>query len=107
MCVFSVIAEVPDRIKKIFEKTVLVPEGIYGFNFYKNGRKAHVVIDDFIPVTREGELFMSKAKGNELWVILIEKAFAKLHGSYERIIGGLSHEALRDLTGAPAVYYYN
>jgi len=49
---------------------------------------------------------MSRAKGNELWVILIEKAFAKLHGSYERIIGGLSHEALRDLTGAPAICYY-
>jgi calpain-15 len=48
---------------------------------------------------------MSKAHGNELWVILIEKAYAKLHGSYERISGGLSHEALRDLTGAPSLFY--
>ena len=45
---------------------------------------------------------MSKAHGNELWVILIEKAYAKLHGSYERIGRGMVHEALRDLTGAPS-----
>jgi len=38
-------------------------------------------------------------------VILIEKAYAKLHGSYERIGGALScHDALRDLTGAPSFY---
>ena len=47
---------------------------------------------------------MSKAHGNELWVILIEKAYAKLHGSYERISGGQTHEALRDMTGAPSFY---
>jgi len=50
MCVFSVIAEKPERIKKIFEKTTLVPEGIYGFNMFKNGKKAHIIIDDYIPV---------------------------------------------------------
>jgi hypothetical protein len=38
-------------------------------------------------------------------VILIQKAYAKLHESYERISGGLSHEALRDLTGAPSFVY--
>ena len=44
----------------------------------------------------------SSANGNELWVILLEKAWAKLHGSYERIIGGEAHLTLRDMTGAPA-----
>ena len=46
---------------------------------------------------------MSRTNGNECWAILIEKAYAKLHGSYERISGGLSHDALRDLTFAPAI----
>jgi hypothetical protein len=37
--------------------------------------------------------------------MLIEKAWAKTHISYERIITGQSYEALRDFMGAPAYYY--
>ena len=36
-----------------------------------------------------------------MWVQLLEKAWAKICGSYARIIGGLTEEALRVLTGAP------
>jgi calpain-15 len=33
-------------------------------------------------------------------VLLLEKAWAKLHGSYERIESGYAEHVLRDLTGA-------
>ena len=33
--------------------------------------------------------------------MILEKAWAKLYKSYERIESGCSREALRDLTGAP------
>ena len=36
---------------------------------------------------------------------LIEKLWAKINGSYERIAGGWQHESLRVLSGAPAYDY--
>ena len=41
------------------------------------------------------------SSNNDLWVFILEKAWAKIHGCYERIINGYVHRALRDLTGAP------
>lgn len=54
-------------------------------------------------VRRNGryQLAFSKTDQNELWVILLEKAYAKAYGSYWEIVGGDPVHALRDLTGAP------
>jgi calpain-15 len=41
----------------------------------------------------------------EIWVILMEKAWAKIHGSYEIIIAGDGATTLRDITGAPSFNY--
>jgi hypothetical protein len=37
----------------------------------------------------------------------MEKAWAKLHGSYKRIEAGQCHNCFRDITGAPAWEYIN
>ena len=70
----------------------------------KNGKLEHVVIDNYIP-TKNHEPCFSKANGNELWVILLEKAWAKVRGNYLNTEGGLVKNGLRLLTGAP-VYTY-
>jgi hypothetical protein len=40
-----------------------------------------------------------------MWVLLVEKAWAKLNGCYEKTIKGVMSEALRALTGAPCEVY--
>ena len=47
--------------------------------------------------------FARSEKIHEVWIPAIEKAYAKLYGSYGAISGGDIAEALRDLTGFPVL----
>ena len=65
-------------------------------------------VDDYIPCRTKGTTpAFSEGNDNELWVVLLEKAWAKLHASYVGVVAGFSYEAFRDLTGAPSYFYYN
>ena len=79
--------------------------GVYMVRFTKNGQKFQTIVDDWIPCNRDNRPAFSQSHQNDLWVLLLEKAWAKIHGSYDRIRAGSAYESMRDLTGAPSYEY--
>jgi calpain-15 len=98
----SALTEHPYWVIRLFHKNEVNNYGVYGVWLNVNGEWRNIVVDDNFPCMSEkqGPAF-SRANGFELWVLLIEKAYAKIYGSYEIIEGGNPAIALRDLTGAP------
>ena len=45
------------------------------------------------------------SKTREIWGMILEKAWAKVYGSYQRIEAGLTSEAMYPLTGCPSKYF--
>ena len=75
-------------------------KSIYVIRFFKNNAWRYVIIDDRLPTYKGNQqLVFGKCTSNdELWVPLIEKAYAKLHGCYQTLISGFIDDGLADMT---------
>uniref|UniRef100_A0AAV2JE86 Calpain catalytic domain-containing protein n=1 Tax=Knipowitschia caucasica TaxID=637954 RepID=A0AAV2JE86_KNICA len=90
----------------IFKKVVPLDQnfeddycGIFHFRFWRFGKWVDVVIDDKLP-TLDGELiFVHSKRSDEFWPALLEKAYAKVCGSYADMKAGVPADALVDFTG--------
>ncbi|EGR28521.1 hypothetical protein IMG5_173770 [Ichthyophthirius multifiliis] len=100
LCSLSSLAERKEYILKLFHTKNYQKNGLYSIWLNIKGEWKNIIIDDRIPCIKGIPCF-SKATGAELWVVLLEKAYAKAYGSYFKIEGGNPAIALRDLTGAP------
>ncbi|KAH9601216.1 Peptidase C2 [Trypanosoma melophagium] len=109
MSAIAILAEKQDQIKNIFRHptdcTQTIKEasvGAYRALINRDGMWKSYLVDDFLPVFG-GKPRFARSTGDpcELWVSILEKAYAKRNGGYINISSGDPLLALRDLTGWP------
>lgn len=81
-------------------------KGLYVLRIFKNFEWIYVIVDERLPVKKGGPAGQSKVpvfgrcrSPHEMWVALLEKAYAKMHGCYGNLISGYIDEGIQELTG--------
>lgn len=83
-----------DLLYKVFDQGIPLSDrasvGMYILRLCKGHDWHYIIVDDRFPLSSNTKLpvFARCEDVTEIWVPLIEKAFAKLHGSYDSLISG-------------------
>eukprot|EP00758_Cryptobia_borreli_P002740 Tbor_TRINITY_DN3249_c0_g1::TRINITY_DN3249_c0_g1_i1::g.23759::m.23759 len=103
----AALAEFPSLIRDIFVSKSSNKYGKYVIKLYNIKLKCYenIVIDTFVPVTSRGKCRFTPHIDGEMWVPLLEKACAKMLGSYAALDGGTLEKGLHILTGFDMVVF--
>ena len=105
ICTLAIVAQYPAMIRRICPVQFSdMEQGVFRLRLCRNGWWEWITIDSYFPV--DGALtgrptlkFGSNKVATEFWVAVLEKAYARIYGSYESIVGGWPPDAVEDLTG--------
>ena len=104
------LCDIPYFFNKLFHIKERTGEKIYGVYFFLNGEWRLVLVDSYFPYKIEKNVkkfSFSCSFKREIWVSLLEKAWAKVNGCYARIAcGGFCYEAFDVLTEAYTEHIY-
>ena len=102
MSSLAAMTNIPQLICQIFKSFQISKNGFYEIGLNIEGQWQIVLLDDFFPCSKKTRVpIFAKPNGPELWVMLLEKAWAKINGGYLNIIGGYSSEVLSVFTSFP------
>lgn len=99
------LTEYPDIAKSVFLTQERNDVGIYAVRFYIRGKPWIVTVDDYVMMYNEAPNFALIGDNDALWVPILQKAWAKVKGTYYDANYGFQSSGFRALTGAPVVDY--
>ena len=103
----AAITEFPELIVQIFRQFEVTKNGYYEVVLRINAEWQVVILDDYFPCYKNTKKpVFCRPNGNELWVMLLEKAWAKVNGGYFNINLGYATEPLSSLTNFPSEMFY-
>lgn len=102
----ALIAEKPLLLFNLMLTKQYNQNGLHQIRLCKRGEWKVITIDDYLPCDRTNQLVFSYGRRRQFWVPFIEKALAKMYGSYESIGKGACAEGLQTLTGEPCEVIY-
>lgn len=100
----SALAEKGNLIKRLFKSDSYSPYGVYQVKLCVNGEWTTITIDDYFPCIPKSNPLVSRSPGNELWVLIMEKAIAKVYESYYTLININIADFFLMLTGCPSFH---
>lgn len=76
-----------DYYEKVFVDFENMDMGYVSCQFFKNGEWHYVIVDTYLPYSKESKKFLFTHSGGSdiFWIALLEKAYAKLHSTYYNI----------------------
>ena len=101
----SALAEKYNLIKRLFKTEKYNDNGIYQIKLCVNGVWLIVVIDNYFPCIPLSSPLVTRSQSSELWILVLEKALAKVFDCYYNLTCANISDFFMTLTGCPSLLF--